>query len=201
MTKAAEATTAYERAQEYRQSVAAKLKALEEGQASLQQQAASVAAEMTTAAGLLSADGNRGKELKEFRADLAAIEQQIGAIEEAGGLSGILQQDPRMSELAEAVYTENLAALEEMKAKSEDLKAEIRQQLEHFHEIEARVLDHTAIVESLESEINAIKPFVSSVDLPEKSRYRHKGADLPRSYSLVFSDVQKALKNLSREGV
>ncbi len=193
--------TAFQEAQKYRQTVANKLKGLEDERTVLQRQADQVAHEMTSAAGLLESDKTKAAELKTIRADFAAVEDQIQAIENTGGLFGILKQDPRMNELAEAVYSENTIALNGLRTEGADVAAGIRKHLEHFRELEERMNRHSVNVEALENEIDELKMFMTSVSLPLKTSYRHKGARLPRTYSYVFSDIQKALENLEREGV
>lgn len=193
--------TAYQEAQKYRQTVANKLKGLEDERTALQNQADQVAREMTSAAGLLESDKTKAAELKTIRGDLADITEQIQAIEDAGGLFGILKEDPRMNELAEAVYSENTTALNGLRTESAEVAAEIRHHLEHFQELEERANLHSVNVEALEKEIDELKMFMTSVSLPLKTSYRHKGARLPRTYSYVFSDIQKALENLQRESV
>lgn len=193
--------TAYWEAQKYRQTVANKLKGLEDERTVLQSRADQLTCEMTSATGLLGSDKIKAAELKTIRADLAVMENQIQAIEDAGGLSGILKRDPSMNELAEAVYSENTTALNGLRTESEEVAAEIRQHLKHFQELEERANSHTVNVEALEKEIDELKMFMTSVSLSLKTSYRHKGARLPRTYSYVFSDIQKALENLERESV
>ncbi|MDN4607176.1 hypothetical protein [Sporosarcina highlanderae] len=129
-----------------------------------------------------------------FETYLGMFERRLTTIDAAGGLDGILRDDPKMQELAASAFHENKERLEALADVKDDIIIEIRERFYDFEELEQRAHKQAAAVESLENEIDELKKFVPSVDFTPKAKYRHKGATVPRSINLLFSDVRKHWK-------
>lgn len=194
---------AYEKAQEYSQAVGERLEGLKIRRAELQAKADGIAQEMTTAAGLLSEGGGRGAELKDIRADIAAIDDQIRAIDAAGGLEGILRGDDHMKELAADAYAEEMKALDSLENDADALAADILKHLERFAEFQERAEQLREESHRREGHINALRPFVGKTGelsrLSPKTPYRRHTARLPRRFSPLFADIRQARESLERE--
>lgn len=181
---------AYQKAIEYRKSIIDSIKALELEREKVQKKIESLAKETTKPEALLKGTGAEFKRLKEAQQELIFLNQRLEAIEEQGGVDGILRIDPIMNELANAILQENEKRLEKLVDRKNDLISRLSNIFEQVAELEQEVISHNDEVARLENEIDRYKKFMSA-DLPTKTSYRYKEARFLLQYQTFFNDFKR----------
>lgn len=193
--------TAFQEAKAYEKEIRGIVQGLKQEHAKLQQQIATYTAATTTAAALLKGSAALD-DLKQAQADYEVLTKRLEAIQERGGVRGLLQEDERMKELAARVYTDNIAALEALKGEKTALLDRFEGLFREFMQLGRQVEAHNATVTRLENEIDMYKPFMEGYggSLPTKTPFKYHEPKFPRGYLSVFSDLERLAKNIQREG-
>lgn len=194
--------SAFQAARAYEKEISSIVQGLKQDQAQLQEQIETHTAATTTAAALLKGSAAL-EDLKQAQADYEVLTKRLAAIQERGGVRGLLQEDEHMKELAARVYTDNIGALEALKGDKAALLDRFEGLFSEFMQLGRQVEAHNETVTRLENEIDTYKPFMKgygSGNLPIKMPFKYNKPKFPRSYSFVFNELERLAKNIQREG-
>lgn len=181
--------SAFKKASEYKTSISDRIQELEKERDRLEEKVSDLTQKTTTAAALISGSPDEMKELRQTQQDLTIINERLAGIEKIGGLNGVLMGDPRMAELSDAVYVENLELLESLIKDKEQLKERLNDVFNLIEQLEQDVSAHTNKVEKAEKEIEIFKHY-SSIDFPKKLRFRHHDSHFERQYYAFFHNFK-----------
>ena len=194
--------TAFQEARAYEKEISGIVQGLKQDHAKLQQQIETYTAATTTAAALLNGSAELD-DLKQAKADYEVLTKRLEAIQERGGVRGLLQEDERMKELAARIYTDNIAALEALNGEKAALLDRFEGLFREFMQLGQEVEAHNATVTRLENEIDTYKSFMDgygSGDLRTKTPFRYHEPKFPRSHSFIFKELERLAKDVRREG-